>query len=122
MADIDERISKIEIDLSAVKEKVNFFSVIYDKFDATLEKIEQNTEDYKKETNKELKEVYRRIECVESSIMEEISKLRHDMRKQHEEEQRKISEIDKWRWILVGGATVVGWFISKAIGLFKIGV
>ena len=35
------------------------------------------------------------------------------MKKQHEEERKKIAELDKWRWMVMGAAAVVGWLISK---------
>jgi len=28
-------------------------------------------------------------------------------------QERKIADLDKWRWIVVGGAVVVGWLLSR---------
>jgi hypothetical protein len=41
------------------------------------------------------------------------------MRKNHEEEKRKIEDLNKWRWIVVGAAGVVGWLISKLGSIFN---
>jgi hypothetical protein len=39
--------------------------------------------------------------------------MREDMSRQHEVENKKIEELNRWRWIVLGGAAVVGWIISK---------
>ena len=106
MIDFESRLSKIETDVAAMKEKVSFFSVIYEKFDRTLDKLE-------KQHNDELREVHNKIEEIESSIMDEIKALRQEMKQQHEVEKQKIEDLNKWRWLVMGGAVVIGWIISK---------
>jgi SPX domain protein involved in polyphosphate accumulation len=102
----DQRITKLEAELAAMREKVSFFSVIYEKFDKALEKMEQSH-------NAELKEVYRKIETTESKITEEIQALRADMVRHHEIEKRKIDELNKWRWLAMGGVAVITWLLSR---------
>jgi hypothetical protein len=75
-----------------------------------------------------------RVNTQYETIHSRISDLREDMRKeicdkheqlvekldvqaevttsQHKDIQAKIMDIEKWRWILVGGAIVVGYFIA----------
>lgn len=106
MVDFENKLSKMESDMAAMKEKVSFFTVIYEKFDKTLDKLE-------KQHNDELREVHNKIEEIEVSIMEEIKSLREEMKKHHEEEKKKIDELNKWRWLVMGGAVVVGWILSK---------
>jgi DNA repair exonuclease SbcCD ATPase subunit len=106
MVDFENKLSKMESDMAAMKEKVSFFTVIYEKFDKTLDKLE-------KQHNEELREVHNKIEEIEVSIMEEIKSLREEMKKHHEEEKKKIDELNKWRWLVMGGAVVVGWILSK---------
>ena len=107
------RISQLEIELSAVKEKISFFSVIYSKFDATLEKVQTMIENRRQDTNDDLKEVYDRIDMVETKIMNEIKRLREDMLDQHEIEKRKIEDLNKWRWFVMGGSAVIGYVMSR---------
>jgi predicted RNase H-like nuclease (RuvC/YqgF family) len=109
MLDFENKISKIETEVAAMREKISFFSVIYEKFDRTLDKLE-------KQHNDELREVHNKIEELEVSIMEEIKALRQDMKEQHAVEKQKIEDLNKWRWLVMGGAVVVGWLLSK-IGL-----
>jgi len=40
MVDFESKLSKIETEVAAMREKISFFSVIYEKFDRTLDKLE----------------------------------------------------------------------------------
>ena len=113
MVDFEDKINKLETEVAAMREKVSFFTVIYGKFDSTLDKMEKQIEDRRQDTNEDLRDVYKKIEDVETSVMQEIKALREDMRRQHEIENRKIDELNRWRWIVMGGAAVIGWVISR---------
>ena len=109
MVDFESKLSKMESEVAAMRERISFFSVIYEKFDRTLDKLER-------QHNDELREVHKKIEEIEVSIMDEIKALRQEMAAQHEIEKQKIEDLNKWRWIVIGGAAVVGWILSK-VGL-----
>ena len=109
MVDFESKLSKMESEVAAMRERISFFSVIYEKFDRTLDKLER-------QHNDELREVHKKIEEIEVSIMDEIKSLRKDMADQHEVEKQKIEDLNKWRWIVIGGAAVVGWILSR-VGL-----
>ena len=106
MIDFEARISKMEAEVAAMKEKVSFFSVIYEKFDKTLDKLDER----QVEDRKEIQAV---MDMMRDELMQEIKAMREDMAKQHEVENKKIEELNRWRWIVLGGAAVVGWIISK---------
>ena len=106
MVDFESKLSKIETEVAAMREKISFFSVIYEKFDRTLDKLE-------KQHNDELREVHNKIEEIEVSIMDEIKALRQEMKEQHQIEKQKIEDLNKWRWLVMGGAVVIGWILSK---------
>jgi chromosome segregation ATPase len=117
LANAEATINKLEVELSALKEKVSFFNVIYGKFDVTLGKIQEMIENRRYENNEEIKDVYARLESSESKILAEMKSIREEMKTQHAEYQAKISDIDKWRWIVVGAAGVVGWILNKFFGM-----
>ena len=117
MNDFESRLARVEVDLAAIKEKTTFFTVIYNKFDSTLDKLHELMEERRSDTNDDLKDVYRKIEGVENKIMSEIEKMRADMRAQHDVERKKIDDLNKWRWLVVGGASVLGWLLSKAVSI-----
>lgn len=118
MSDLETRMSHMEIELSALKEKVSFFNVIYGKFDVTLGKIQEMIENRRYENNEEIKDVYDRIASSEKSLLEEMKNIRNEMKTIHEETGRKLEDLNRWRWLMIGGAVVVGWFIEKISGFF----
>lgn len=106
MIDFDARVSKLESEVAAIKEKVSFFSVIYEKFDKTLEKLDERQVD-------DRKELQHMMDGLRADLLNEIKALREDMADQHNIEKKKIEDLNKWRWIVMGGAAVVGWILSK---------
>ena len=106
MIDFEARLSKIETEVAAMREKVSFFSVIYEKFDKTLEKLDERQNDDRKELQAMMDEL--RVD-----LLQEIKALREDMAQQHDVEKKKIEDLNKWRWLVMGGAVVVGWILSK---------
>ena len=106
MIDFEARLSKIETEVAAMREKVSFFSVIYEKFDKTLEKLDERQ-------NEDRKELQNMIDDLRNDIVQEMRALREDMAEQHNIEKKKIEDLNKWRWLVMGGAVVVGWIISK---------
>lgn len=106
MIDFEARLSKMETDVAAMKEKVSFFTVIYEKFDKTLEKLDERQNDDRKELQAMMDE-------LRTDIVQEMKSLREDMAAQHAVEKQKIEDLNKWRWLVMGGAVVIGWIISK---------
>ena len=106
MIDFEARLSKIETDVAAMKEKVSFFTVIYEKFDKTLEKLDERQ-------NEDRKELQMLVDNLRVDLVQEMKALRDEMAAQHAIEKQKIEDLNKWRWLVMGGAVVVGWIISK---------
>jgi chromosome segregation ATPase len=106
MIDFEARLSKIETEVAAMREKVSFFSVIYEKFDKTLEKLDER----QVEDRKELQML---IDELRTDIVQEMKAFRDEAAAQHQAQQKKIEELNKWRWLVMGGAVVVGWILSK---------
>jgi len=109
MIDFENRLIKIETDVAAMKEKVSFFSVIYEKFDRTLDKLDERTIDDKKE-------LQMMMDDLRDGLLQEIKALREEAHSQHLAQQKKIDELNKLRWLIVGGAAVIGYILSK-VGL-----
>ena len=109
MVDLEGRLSKIETEVAAMKEKVSFFSVIYEKFDRTLDKLDERTIEDKKE-------LQMMMDDLRDGVLQEIKALREEAHSQHLAQQKKIDELNKLRWLIVGGAAVIGYILSK-VGL-----
>ena len=108
MIDFESRLNKIETEVVSIKEKVSFFSVIYEKFDKTLDKLDQRTI----EDKKELQDM---MNVLRNDLVREIKAMREEVTEQHKSQQKKIEELNNWRWLVIGGAAVVGWIVSKLL-------
>jgi hypothetical protein len=106
MIDFETRLGKLETEVAAMREKVSFFTVIYDKFDKTLDRLDERTIEDKRE-------LQAMMDNLRNDLLDELKALREDMARQHEIENKKIEDLNRWRWIVMGGAAVVGWIISK---------
>ena len=54
-------------------------------------------------------------------IMGEIKELRGEQRRHAQEMSLRLTNLEKWKWTIVGGAVVIGFFLSggiDAIGKF----
>lgn len=110
---LQQRLNSMEVDLGALKEKVSFFHVIYGKFDVTLGKIQEMIENRRYENNEDIKEVYDRLAQSETKLLDELKAIRADMKEMNERYEKRINELDRWKWMLLGGAVVAGWILSR---------
>lgn len=77
--------------------------------------IEKRKEELEK-TKKDFKE---EMEKLNNKIIHEMQLMREEFKGQHNTLSKKISDMEKWRWIVTGGALVVGFLLSKAIDVSK---
>lgn len=117
--DLQQKVNAMEVDLSALKEKVSFFHVIYGKFDVTLGKIQEMIENRRYENNEDIKDVYVKLAESEGRLLEELKAIRQDMKEMNERYEKRISELDRWKWMLMGGAVVAGWLLAKIAANFQ---
>jgi pimeloyl-CoA synthetase len=82
---------------------------------AVLQVQIKNVEDKVSEIKEDLKQVH---ECLHRNS-EETRTLLHSMREEdiiaHKELARKVSQLEKWRWMLMGAGIVLGSFGFDAI-------
>jgi len=72
MVDFESRLSKMETEVAAMREKISFFSVIYEKFDKTIDKLDARTIEDKKELEQ-------MMDMMRDELMQEIKAMREDM-------------------------------------------
>lgn len=59
-------------------------------------------------------------EKLETKILDEIKGIREENKEMHAALNKKIVELEKWMWVVTGGAAVVGFLLSKVIDFDKI--
>lgn len=59
------------------------------------------------------KELAEKIDEQYDDIMKELKEMRAESSKQHETLSVRITTMEKWMWVIVGGAVVVGLILDK---------
>jgi len=77
----------------------------------------------------ELFDTTSRIAVLESqltNLVSDLKEFRHDSKEQHKQMMEKISDIDerlttieKWRWMIIGGSIVIGYLSSHLLPKFS---
>jgi chromosome segregation ATPase len=95
------------------------------------EKLEKIIETRRLENESAIKELKDNIADIETDLQEDLNKhqtkiiakieeLRKEGNKQHTEISDRMTRIEKWMWVFVGGAAVIGFILDKTsfLGLF----
>lgn len=61
------------------------------------------------------KDIYKEVENSHLDILEEIKSIREENEKQHDIFWKKLASMEKWIWVVSGGAMVTGFLIEKFI-------
>lgn len=91
-----------------------------------------NLENNNKETNTDVKDLYKKMEETTKEIVDKLDDMESRIEnklKEHEEKSNeykdaisdRISALETWRWLVIGGAIVVGYLLdhSDVLKLFK---
>ena len=137
---------KVEIEL--LKKDVSMIIKLCEKFDITIDKMQQVAQDISKivylqekkfelqeQLNKEvdqvlekqskehtadIKELNNRIERTENVILTEIKTLRNDIEDINSALNKKIEELNIWRYTVMGGVALIVFVISNFSDILKI--
>lgn len=95
------------------------------------EKLEKLIETRRLETESALKEIKENMVEIETDfhqdlnthqtkIIDKIEELRKEGDKQHTEISNRMTRLEKWMWVFVGGAAAIGFILDKTnfLGLF----
>ena len=88
------------------------------------ERLEKIVEDRRQETDKNIKDVYFRIEKVERDLQDDmddnynkiaskIEELKKEGNEQHKIINDRMTRMERWMWMLIGGGIVVGTLFNQ---------
>lgn len=81
------------------------------------DEFSESVEILHKRINTTEKDFKQELEKLNEKILEEMKSIREDNLEQHKALNEKISKLERWMWIVTGGAAVVGFLLSKVINL-----
>jgi len=103
---IDTAIDK----LTDVSTSIKSMLAVHEEKITRQEKIDEVIFDKLKDRQEEITDVYRElkkdVEMSEKRLLIEIKSLKNDI-------GARVGVLEKYRWIIIGGAIVIGWILSK---------
>lgn len=135
MAEKEQDIIELKIDVGVLKNQVSSITSLCDKMDKVIEKLVDNQDRIvnqiyndmqKREDDKDndVKELHSRIttvdrnlsdkiELTERRIMDEIKNLRSTITEHNRKEEQELKKILEWKWMAAGGIVVLVWVLSN---------
>jgi chromosome segregation ATPase len=119
--------------LTEVSNSIGKLLAVHDERLNNLEKDNDKVDDNIKEIHSRIttisREICDKIDSVEGMIENKLKESAENSTKQHAEIKNdietkinvlsdRVSVLETWRWIIIGGATVIGYLADKAIKLF----
>lgn len=96
--------------LTDVSSSIKSMLAVHEEKITRQEKIDEIIFDKLKDRAEEITDVYRElrkdIDLVEKRLLIEIKSLKNDF-------GSRVGILEKYRWIIMGGAIVIGWILSK---------
>jgi len=123
MADLDRIESAIErlTDISSdLKSMIAVQEQRITQHEKQAEVIEIKLEKRREELDQKLKDVYDTIRSQDTSILAELKAVREEHNKHYECLNQKITAIQRYIWMAIGGGTVLGYGFSFVTTYFKV--
>jgi len=115
---------QVKTDVELLKRDMELVSALAEKFDIAIDRLTEVSTSVDKmlavhemrlENQEQQREIlHERISALKRDITDEFRLLRDENRKQHEEVNERLSKLERWRWFVVGMATVVGFLVAQA--------
>ena len=131
MVNESKECTDIKVDVGVLQNQVLTLSTLCAKMDNVIEKLMDQQQRYiekvyndmekrKMETEADVRELHGRIDTVldklqdsELRITDEIKSLREHMLLHNQQEKDGFAKLNEWKWMVIGGCLVLGWAISN---------
>ena len=114
---------QVKTDVELLKRDMELVSALAEKFDIAIDRLTEVSTSVDKmlavhemrlENQEQQREIlHQRISDLKRDITDEFRLLRDENRKQHAQVNERLSKLEKWRWLVVGMATAVGFLVAQ---------
>ena len=114
---------QVKTDVEILKRDMELVSALAEKFDIAIDRLTELSTSVDKmlavhenrlENQEQQREIlHQRISDLKRDMTDEFRLLRDENRKQHAEVNERLSKLEKWRWLVVGMATAVGFLVAQ---------
>ena len=120
----------IRTDVEILKRDMEMIASLAGKFDVAIDKLSEVSVTVDKmlavhetrlQNNEQQREIlHQRISDMKKEITEEFKSLKEENRKQHSQTNDRLEKLERWRWFVVGVATVIGFSLAQMESLGRI--
>ena len=65
-------------------------------------------------------ELYDEVASSNKEIVKEIKELKEESKQHHEHMEERLSSLEKWKWVVIGGASAVGFILAIGLDVVKL--
>ena len=120
----------IRTDVEILKRDMEMIASLAEKFDLAIDKLSAVSVTVDKmlavhetrlQNNEQQREIlHQRISDMKKEITEQLKSLKEENRKQHSQTNERLEKLERWRWFVVGVATVIGFSLAQMESLTRI--
>ena len=103
---MEKDVQEIKIQVELVKKDIENFQKIVDKLDTTNDKIQELINNITQITTLHQQKIVE-TECNSKFIWEEIADIKDNATKEKESLEKRISELEKSKWMVIGGLSLL---------------
>lgn len=120
MSDLDYRFSKVDEAIQRLANVASDLSKLLAVQEQRLLHQEKAQESILTSLDKRRTEVDKKLEDIYETVKEEIAESRRTAGKQHEEQNAKITKLERIMWMAAGGGMVLGWLLSYGMQAYRL--
>ena len=121
---------ELRTDVELLKRDIQLIAGLAEKFDVAIDKLSDVSVTVDKmlavhetrlSNNEQQREIiHQRITDMKKEITDEIKSMKEENRKQHGQTNERLERLERWRWFVVGVATVIGFILAQMEPLAKL--
>jgi ElaB/YqjD/DUF883 family membrane-anchored ribosome-binding protein len=121
---------QVKTDVELLKRDMELLAGLAEKFDVAIDRLTEVSQSVDKmlavhetrlvqqEQQREI--LHQRISDFKKETMDEIRALRDENTRQHRDLETRIGKVEKWRWFVVGVASVIGFLFAQMANISKL--
>jgi len=121
---------ELRTDVELLKRDMQLIAGLAEKFDVAIDKLSAVSVTVDKmlavhetrlSNNEQQREIiHQRITDMKKEITDEIKSMKEENRVQHSQTNERLEKLERWRWFVVGVATVIGFILAQMEPLAKL--
>ena len=121
---------ELRTDVELLKRDIQLIAGLAEKFDVAIDKLSDVSVTVDKmlavhetrlSNNEQQREIiHQRITDMKKEITDEIKSMKEENRQQHSQTNERLERLERWRWFVVGVATVIGFILAQMEPLTKL--